>query len=43
MTSSVNVVTRDQLDTLPAAGIGDLLNGLPGLRSTFYGPGARGR
>jgi iron complex outermembrane receptor protein len=40
VTSSVNVVTRDQLDTLPAAGIGDLLNGLPGLRSTFYGPGA---
>jgi len=40
VTSSVNVVTRDQLDTAPAAGIGDLLNGLPGLRSTFYGPGA---
>jgi iron complex outermembrane receptor protein len=40
VTSSVNVVTRDQLDTCRPAGIGDLLNGLPGLRSTFYGPGA---
>jgi len=40
VTSSVNVVTRDQLDTAPAAGLGDVLNGLPGLRSTFYGPGA---
>ncbi|MBO9707100.1 MAG: TonB-dependent receptor [Caulobacter sp.] len=40
VTSSVNVITRDQLDTAPAAGLGDMLNGLPGLRSTFYGPGA---
>ncbi|CAN5344932.1 TonB-dependent receptor [soil metagenome] len=40
ITSSVNVVTRDQLDVAPPAGIGDMLNGLPGLRSTFYGPGA---
>jgi iron complex outermembrane receptor protein len=40
VTSSVNVVTRDQLDVAPPAGIGDMLNGLPGLRSTFYGPGA---
>ncbi len=40
VTTSVNVVTRDQPGHLPAAGIGDLLNGLPGPRSTFYGPGA---
>jgi len=40
VTSSVNVVTRDQLDTAPAGGLGDVLNGLPGLRSTFFGPGA---
>ena len=40
ITSSVNVLTRDQLDVAPAVGLGDALNGLPGLRSTFYGPGA---
>lgn len=40
VTSSVNVVTRDKLDVLPPAGLGDMLNGQPGLRSTFYGPGA---
>lgn len=40
VTSSVNVVTRDKLDVAPPAGLGDVLNGLPGLRSTFYGPGA---
>lgn len=40
VTSSVNVVTRAQLDTAVPGGIGDMLNGLPGLRSTFYGPGA---
>ncbi len=40
VTSSVNVVTRDQLDVAPPAGLGDMLNGQPGLRSTFYGPGA---
>jgi iron complex outermembrane receptor protein len=40
VTSSVNVITRDKLDLLPPAGLGDTLNGQPGLRSTFYGPGA---
>jgi iron complex outermembrane receptor protein len=40
MTTSVNVVSREQLDTAPAAGLGDILNGLPGLRSTAFGPGA---
>jgi len=38
--TSVNVVGRDELDRAPAVGLGDILNGLPGLRSTFYGPGA---
>ena len=40
VTSSVNVISRQQLDLAPPAGIGDVLNGLPGLRSTFFGPGA---
>lgn len=39
-TTSVDVVKRDELDTAPAAGIGDVLSGLPGVRSTFFGPGA---
>lgn len=38
--TSVNVVGREELDRAPAVGLGDILNGLPGLRSTFYGPGA---
>lgn len=40
VTSSVNIVTRDHLDVAPPAGLGDMLNGQPGLRSTAYGPGA---
>jgi len=40
VTTSVNIVTSAQLATAPAVGLGDVLNGLPGLRSTFYGPGA---
>lgn len=40
LTANVEVVTRDQLDVSPAQGLGDLLNGTPGLRSTFFGPGA---
>lgn len=39
-TTSVDVVKRDELDTAPAAGIGDVLSGVPGVRSTFFGPGA---
>ena len=38
--TSINVVGREELDRAPAVGLGDVLNGLPGLRSTFYGPGA---
>ena len=37
---AVEVINRDQLDVSPAQGLGDLLSGLPGLRSTFFGPGA---
>lgn len=40
ITSSVNVVSRDQLDVAPPVGLGDALNGMPGLRSTAFGPGA---
>ncbi|MBW3559226.1 MAG: TonB-dependent receptor, partial [Proteobacteria bacterium] len=40
LTANVAVVTRQQLDVAPAQGLGDLLSGLPGLRSTFFGPGA---
>lgn len=39
-TTSVNIVTRQDLQISPAVGLGDLLNGMPGLRSSFYGPGA---
>lgn len=38
--TSVNIVSREDLQRAPAVGLGDILNGLPGLRSTFYGPGA---
>jgi len=40
VTTSVNVVTRDQLDVAPPVGLGDMLSSEPGLRSSFYGPGA---
>ena len=40
LTSHVDVVTRQQLDTAPPTGLGDLLNGLPGVRSTAHTPGA---
>jgi iron complex outermembrane receptor protein len=39
-TTSVAIVDRDALDQAPAGGLGDLLGGLPGLRSTSFGPGA---
>jgi iron complex outermembrane receptor protein len=40
ITTSVTVVDRSALDIAIPSGIGDLLSGQPGLRSTFYGPGA---
>jgi iron complex outermembrane receptor protein len=39
-TTSVNVVKRDELDLAPPAGLGDVLAGVPGVRSSFFGPGA---
>lgn len=39
-TTSVNVVKREALDLAPAAGLGDVLAHLPGVRSSFFGPGA---
>jgi iron complex outermembrane receptor protein len=40
VTTSVEVMKRDDLDAAPSAGLGDVLAGLPGVRSTFFGPGA---
>jgi len=39
-TTSVDVVKREDLDTAAPGGLGDVLSGLPGVRSTFFGPGA---
>lgn len=39
-TTSVEILKRDELDLAPASGLGDVLNGVPGVRSTFFGPGA---
>ncbi|WP_296599902.1 TonB-dependent receptor [Phenylobacterium sp.] len=39
-TTSVNVVKREELDLAPSAGLGDVLAHLPGVRSSFFGPGA---
>jgi iron complex outermembrane receptor protein len=39
-TANVDVLSREALDTLPAAGLGDVLAGLPGVRSTAFAPGA---
>jgi iron complex outermembrane receptor protein len=40
VTTSVTVVSQKDLEVAIPAGLGDLLAGQPGLRSTFYGPGA---
>lgn len=40
LTAAIEVIDREQLDVAPAQGLGDLLSGTPGLRSTFFGPGA---
>ena len=39
-TTSIEVIGRDQLDIAPPAGLGDMLAGVPGLRSSSFGPGA---
>lgn len=40
VTSHVDVMNRERLDAAPPAGLGDVLNGLPGVRSSAFGPGA---
>jgi len=40
VTTHVEVLTRSELDNLPAAGLGDTLASVPGLRSSAYAPGA---
>lgn len=40
VTTSVDVVSAEQLATAPPAGLGDVLSGMPGLRSSSFGPGA---
>jgi iron complex outermembrane receptor protein len=39
-TTSVDVVKREELDKAPPAGLGDVLAHVPGVRSSFFGPGA---
>jgi iron complex outermembrane receptor protein len=39
-TTSVDVVKREDLDAAAPGGLGDVLAGLPGVRSSFFGPGA---
>ena len=39
-TTSVDILSRDDIDQAPAGGIGDALAGLAGVRSTSFGPGA---
>lgn len=39
-TTNVDVLTRDDIDAAPVGGLGDVLSGLPGVRSSFFGPGA---
>lgn len=40
LTSNVDVLTRHHLSEKPAQGLGDLLAGLPGVRSSNFAPGA---
>lgn len=38
--TAVEIIGREAIDRAPPTGLGDVLSGLPGLRSTFFGPGA---
>ena len=40
VTTSIDVVSAEDLATAPPAGLGDVLAGMPGLRSSSFGPGA---
>lgn len=39
-TTSIDILKREELEAGPPGGLGDALSGLPGIRSTFFGPGA---
>jgi iron complex outermembrane receptor protein len=39
-TTSVDILKRDDIDQAPAGGIGDVLSGVAGVRSSAFGPGA---
>jgi iron complex outermembrane receptor protein len=39
-TTSVDILKRDDLDQAPSGGIGDVLAGVAGVRSSAFGPGA---
>src|SRR3954463_7184842 len=39
-TTHIDILDRAKLDSAPASGLGDMLTGLPGARSTAFGPGA---
>ena len=40
VTTSVDVLNRDDLDSATPGGLGEALSDLPGVRSSFFGPGA---
>jgi iron complex outermembrane recepter protein len=40
VTTSVDVLNRDDLDSASPGGLGEALSDLPGVRSSFFGPGA---
>lgn len=39
-TTSVDILKRDELDQAPSGGLGDVLAGVAGVRSSAFGPGA---
>jgi iron complex outermembrane receptor protein len=39
-TTSVDILKRDELDQAPSGGLGDVLAGVAGVRSSSFGPGA---
>jgi Outer membrane receptor proteins, mostly Fe transport len=39
-TTSVDILKRDELDQAPAGGLGDVLAGVAGVRSSAFGPGS---
>jgi iron complex outermembrane recepter protein len=39
-TTNIDILKRDDLEAAVSSGLGDVLAGLPGVRSSFFGPGA---